>query len=808
MKSRNLLVLLVLLMTTRVFAAPVNQEIASRLAANFYMERSNGVPFAIAETRTISHGSMVLLYLFNGIPGGGYVIVSGDDGAYPVPGYSLSLNYDFDTLNHSPAFRAMMRSFALQIQTQIDYSLPATQEATQAWNHYGVSSSLFSPASPAAVPPLLGSIAWGQGCYYNADCPYDLSAGSPYCNRALVGCVATAMSQIMKYWSYPAQGIGSKTYIHPTYGSLSANFASATYNWASMPNVANAHNTSLALINYHAGVSVEMNYGPASSGAFPTVVRDAMVNNFGYQTGANFKWQAPYSTAAWESMLKADLDNSKPVFYCGYEPFPGQGGHAWVIDGYQGSSNNHFHCNWGWNGYQNGYFYLSGLIAGGNNFTADQGAVFGIEPPVIAPPTADFSAANTNLAVGIPVAFTNLSTGNSNAWKWFFGDGDSSTLQHPSHPYLQPGTFTVTLIAYNQIGSDTMVKVNYISTFLPPAPVALFFASPLQLPMGSPVQFTDQSSNAPSAWLWDFGDGQTSMQQNPQHVYQSVGVFTVKLVVSNFGGTDSLVIVNYITTTPAPPSADFSASPLFIYPGDTVFFTDLSGFLPDSWLWQFGDGDSSLIQHPWHIYSTTGVYTVSLRTSNTYGFTEMIKPYYIYVMPLPPRPMAWFAADQTTILTGQSVLFTDYSTSMPLRWEWTFPGGTPGSSAQQHPGSVIYNAYGSYDVQLVVWNVTGSDTLLRRNFITVGALGIDQPMVNEINVFPVPARDVIFIAPSYSYRSVMLRDLSGRLLLKPDASGPAGFTYQLDVSQIPPGLYLLEVSGEDNHQMIKVLIVR
>lgn len=804
---RQIFTFLFIICIMTLTAAPVDQEVAARVAQNFYFERSNGGYLNITATYTLEEGSQALIYIFNGLPGQGFVMVSGDDRVYPVPGYSLNKSYNNDTSMQAPAFRLLMRNYTEQIRTHIDYSLPATPEAFSAWNHYNVSISLFSSQGLLSVPPLLGPIEWGQGCYYNADCPYDTAAGAGLCNHVPVGCVATSLCMIMKYWNYPTQGAGSKSYTHSTYGFQSANFGTTSYDWNLMPAVVTGPNPEVAKLCYHAGVSVEMDYGPTGSGAYTSDVRLAMINNFGYDTVAHYELKDYYTNQQWEMMLRNELDSMKPVIYRGSN-FGGTGGHAWVIDGYQGTSGNHFHCNWGWNGYHNGYFYLSSLTPASYTFTFNQGSIMGLVPLIVLPPAADFTANITTVGIGSNVQFTDLSTGNPFHWQWDFGDGDSSTVKNPLHSYSLAGQYTVELIAHNVAGTDTVTKTNYITVVVPPAPVADFTGNPQVVQTGSPVQFTDLSANFPVQWMWDFGDGQSGNVQNPQHTYQTPGLYSVKLVVSNNNGSDSITKTDYITVNPPPPQADFSAGPLFAYTGDTIYFTDLSTDNPTSWHWQFGDGDTSDLQNPWHIFTMPGGYSITLKVENQFGYAEMTKPHYIYVMPAQPAPLAWFAGTPTTILTGESVDFHDYSAGNPVQWEWTFSGGDPATSNLQNPGLVRYDNPGSYDVKLVVWNSSGNHELIRNDYITVGVIGVDEPDRKDIRVFPIPADETLNIVSENPVDAVRVFDITGRLVLQFKMNQYQGDNPALNVEAIPPGVYYLEITSGEKKHAIKTLIAR
>ena len=172
---------------------------------------------------------------------------------------------------------------------------------------------------------------------------------------------------------------------------------------------------------------------------------------------------------------------------------------------------------------------------------------------VYQPITADFSGSPTSGDAPLTVNFTDQSTGDVTAWSWDFGDGGTSTEQNPSHEYTAAGTYTVKLTASNSCDSDTKTKTDYITVTEPAGepPVADFTGSPTSGTAPLLVSFTDQSTNNPTSWSWDFGDGGTSTEQNPQHEYANPGTYTVKLTASNDYGSDTNTKVDYITVTEA-----------------------------------------------------------------------------------------------------------------------------------------------------------------------------------------------------------------------------------------------------------------
>lgn len=159
-------------------------------------------------------------------------------------------------------------------------------------------------------------------------------------------------------------------------------------------------------------------------------------------------------------------------------------------------------------------------------------------------PTANFDSSETSGSTPLPVKFTDLSE-NATGWYWDFGDGSTSTDQNPIHVYYDEGIYTVKFTATNSAGGDTITKSNYISvkSGQPPAqpPVAEFTSSAESVNDSLIVTFIDTSKGEPTFWLWDFGDGNTSTEQNPIHTYAEPGNYYVTLIVSNGAGTNEAI---------------------------------------------------------------------------------------------------------------------------------------------------------------------------------------------------------------------------------------------------------------------------
>ena len=151
---------------------------------------------------------------------------------------------------------------------------------------------------------------------------------------------------------------------------------------------------------------------------------------------------------------------------------------------------------------------------------------------------ADFSVDLTRVPVGAAVRFTDLSTGSVESWLWDFGDGQTSTERNPTHIYRREGTYTVSLIVANKAGNNTVRKGGYVTVY--DKPRADFSFSPAQIAVGNSISFTDRSTGTVASWLWDFGDGSTSTEQNPIHFYRTGGNYTVSLTASNLAGSDTM----------------------------------------------------------------------------------------------------------------------------------------------------------------------------------------------------------------------------------------------------------------------------
>ena len=295
----------------------------------------------------------------------------------------------------------------------------------------------------------------------------------------------------------------------------------------------------------------------------------------------------------------------------------------------------------------------------------------------------------------LSVNFLNQSF-NAISYSWDFGDGGTSTLTNPSHTYTAFGNYTVTLVTINVLGcSDTLVKAAYIKMSPPQVTI-----NSLPLDGCSPIIHTFTTtitSNDPVVnYLWDFGDGTTSIAVNPTHTF-GTGVYVIKLFITTVSGCIDSVIYNPGVTASIKPTANFSASPRDVCAHMPVMFTDLSTGIATNWLWSFGDGGTANTQNPTHIYEDTGYFNVQLIVWNN-GCSDTIRfANYIHIKP----PIANFVVDFNCI-NPLVKTFTDHSIGAD-EWNWDFGDGT--TSSIQSPVH-NYSTTGNYPVTLLVRNHT------------------------------------------------------------------------------------------------------
>jgi PKD repeat protein len=335
---------------------------------------------------------------------------------------------------------------------------------------------------------------------------------------------------------------------------------------------------------------------------------------------------------------------------------------------------------------------------------------------VTGPPVAEFSGSPVSGPASLTVAFTDLSTGNPTSWLWDFGDGiGTSTQQHPSYTYDNPGTYTVQLTATSACGSDTEVKVDYIN-------------------VTEPGQ-TEKAYAGSDATTYGTVSGDYMDTHASDNVYE---VLTEALSTSHPRKTTSQLEHQWTMNVPA------GTNPTFYL--EAYRTTNSEG---DNFIFEYStDGATynSLVivaSATEQVYSTAlpggtsgTVYVRVTDADRAWGNTSLDAVYvdemYIEVETTPGPPVADFTADDTSGFTPHTVNFTDLSTGNPTSWDWDFGDGV-GTSTDENP-SYTYTSAGTYTVTLIATNSYGSDTEVKTDYITVTEPGVNQVHVHAMTV--------------------------------------------------------------------------
>ena len=320
-----------LFVSLTVFGAPRTAEEAAIIAAQFtnqqpafrHLHRAalTANDLRLAHQTNKPSSNEAALYVFNKANDGGFVMVSADDNAVAILGYSDEGSFEVENINPNLQFWLGYYAERIANAQPVAHKNRAIRKAIQA----------------TTVSPLLGNIKWNQGTPYYNMCPMD-----PVDNtRSYTGCVATAAAQIMKYYNWPTTGEGTKTYTwtndHGGSGTETVNFGATTYDWANMLDTytssANAtQKNAVALLMYHVGVSCEMEYGGETtngSGSQTSKMRTGLVNYFRYKSTATYGNGKTHAQLA--TIFTTELQNGRPILMGGDDG--GQFGHEFVCDG-------------------------------------------------------------------------------------------------------------------------------------------------------------------------------------------------------------------------------------------------------------------------------------------------------------------------------------------------------------------------------------------------------------------------------------------------------------------------------------------
>lgn len=593
-----------------VTARIVNIKDARLVAKNSFYEQINRVTstsynsISITAEFTVKHNADPVYYAFN-INDKGFIIVSAEDAVEPVLGYSFETSYR--TEHQSPEFIFWMNTYKNQIiYVRAANILPGTTIIAK-WNHLLVTSAtaLTDLLAPLDVAPMV-TCNWNQDFPYNNMCPPDASCTGSDQGHVLVGCVATAMVQLMYYWRYPLTGQGNHcdyyTYNGQTY---CANFDTTHYYWNGMTDNSLQQCDPEALISYHAAVGVNMDFGCNASGAYVTSVPTALQSYFKYASSVNYQGRMGDSTT-WKNTLRANLDAGEPLMYTGQGP---DGGHAWVCDGYQGS--NFFHFNWGWGGYENGYFSINNIDPAPYTFNNAQGAVLDIKPdPAFYPP---YCSGQTNLSAFEFGSFEDGSgpvadyQNNANC-SWLIAPNDSIShitlsfdkfnVDPSDHVNIYDGgdqnanllgSYTGSTLPPNVVSTGGKMFITFISNSTATAPgfLALYNATPAPFCSPSQTNLLGQTGDVSdgSGPLYQYRNGTMC-----RWLIEPPGAVNITLTFDSFKTeaiNDKVDIYNYNTSALlASYSGDYTTppAPVFCPSGKMyIIFTTNNSIRDDGW---------------------------------------------------------------------------------------------------------------------------------------------------------------------------------------------------------------------------------
>ncbi len=404
-KVKTLLVLMCCLAVTTMMANPISENQARNIASNFMA--SHAMPSSTLKmaqkgpklSATPASAEKAAYYVFNGTQAhSGYVIVAGDDRAPAVLGYSDKGT--FDPNNVPDALQELLNSYSAQII---------------ALSKGGQTINLSS--SGEAIRPLV-TASWSQNAPYNTLLPT-----LPNGMKAVAGCVATAMSQLLYYWQYPTQ----ITTTLPEYTTQSLHIymtalEPVNFNWEAMQDTYLSNDTesegalAAARLTLYCAQSVQMNFMYGTSGANTNHIPRVLSTYFGYKSSARCEYRENYTTQGWNDFIYNELAEGRPVIYSGSKA---SSGHAFICDGYDGEGM--FHINWGWDGMSNGYYLLNvlnpdaqgtGSASEAYGYIYGQYIVCGIEP---GEGGSEFAITSGNIALNSAVTTRTSSNANFSA---------------------------------------------------------------------------------------------------------------------------------------------------------------------------------------------------------------------------------------------------------------------------------------------------------------------------------------------------------------------------------------------------------
>jgi len=840
MKKTLLLLALLLFCTQWTFSKQLTGSEAQAIAASFYRNKqSTSIRTAsllstelklvytctesTVKTRSSSSSSVAYYYIFNVGTNGGFVIVSGDDRAKSILGYTESGSFSEDNMPDN--FRNWMSFYKKELK-----ALTAIAEDTivTANTISTTSASVSTKASTFAtfISPLLGTIAWDQSDPYNIFCP-KIGLG-----KAPTGCVATAMAQIMKYYQWPVKGTGSHSYRPVELEKpLTADFSKTTYDWANMLNTYGSstaiQDTAVATLMYHCGVAVNMGYTEKSSGAYSNDIPAALSNYFGYDKNSQLLERDYYTQAEWINLIKTELNTSRPILYGGSST--DGSGHQFVCDGY--NTNNLFHFNWGWSGSYNGFFELTSLnvetpgIGGGTGgFSVGQSMIIGIQKPsqttavsyemnVVKTMTASVSSIKRDLTFNINYGYANYGGNTFNG---------SIALG------LYQGTTLVSILnqVTGEIGSyygDSDYTVSGIN--IPSSVINGTYQ------LYSIYKATDQTT-------WSIMKSKVGTPNSLNVAVTSTNItFTTLDVYPKLALTEAVKTIGNlyngktgrISATIKNDGGEFNSYISVILTSTTSLLNQRISFDPIN----IPSGETKTIELTGDISLTPGSYVLTLNydsnngvgselmtlltpnTNNSVSVTVLDTPVLAPVLSLTQK----ISLTNSIITNGSALELTakvkntgGYFNESLIAFIFAPSGDT--SIDYLGPINVILDTNeeqtvtfnksinldaGTYNIVLYYYNSKWTQLTPSLNSYTSFKVntytGIENAAADQLSIYPNPATDVLYIQSPSLIKSIQIMDISGKLFIKqePKITGDV----PISVNELNQGLYLIKIETEE-----------
>lgn len=865
-----LLLALATLWSGALMAAQVTEATARDVALHFLARhgttfsdlRSDDMQLVLIRTGDApGHAAPLVFFRVYSAAEHGFVIVAGDDLVVPVLGYSTESSFPTGTL--APQVAKWLEGYAGEIRAVLGANEPASQELVLAW-HRVLNNEQEEERDTEAVNPLVQTL-WDQSPHVNALCP----------GGSVTGCVATAMAQVMKYHNHPAQGAGLHSYNAPNYGTLSANFGATTYDWPAMPNTVSSPNNAVATLMYHCGVSVDMQYSPQVSGAWVISSHSPGTQNnaefalrtyFGYDQGMQGIPRSNYSEQQWISLLKAELDASRPIIYDG---FGSGGGHCFVADGYD--NNDFFHFNWGWGGQADGYFTVgalnpgsTGTGGGDGGYNSGQEAIIGIKPATGGgggggggtgqlSTLALYNYVNPTSSTlyygqGFTVSTNIVNNGSTN----FSGDYAAGVFDASSNFYgfvaelsgytLPAGNAYNNDLQFTTQGLFSMLPGDYVIAILyrPTGGEWLLVADnggysnliPVSVINPNDIEIANAMTVSPGTSVAQGGQISVNLNVVNDGWDNFVGQYGVALYNLDGSWAQDVGLMNENNGLPPgysylAPYLTFGPVAVTVPPGTYLLAAQHN---PNNTGWQLTG--SSYFPNPifvtvtgatiqadqYEVNNTAGqAYslpvsfsgnnaTVSTTGSNLHNETD--QDYYKVVLP-GGNNYAISGRLHDAWDSGNGNTYT-----LDGLWSWSADGNTWSSAYDDvMPGSIVVSGGGTVWFQVAPYFAGGLGTYLLDLNIQRGAdVGIaEDPALGVIAVHPNPAKDKLIIALNDfpgTLETVQLIDMQGRTAL--DMGVPLRMNDQaiVDVSAVPEGAYILRMLTDKGTRNERLIIAR